>query len=270
MFQLVDPPGPAYDQGRYVLISRHAPGGRTDDDAGRLYRTSTPLGEFVLDQGKACSTPVAEVVFDSGSLAARVSDVERLRGRAGWLRLNRLELRSLEAVEHVLFSAFDDTGESIDQEACEKLFECASSLTPLDDPDDASIARLDAESDRHIAAVIHREGEANNQHFKEAQEKLERWAEDMEAAAEAELHRTKEQMKVLRRQARQAATLSEQKTIQEKQKKLEQQQHRQRQQIFARLDEIAAKRDTLIDELEARLAQKTERETLFTIRWRVV
>lgn len=269
-FQLVDPPGPAFDQGRYVLISRHAPGGRTDSDAGRLYRTSTPLGEFVLDQGKTCSTPLAEVVFDSGSLAARVSDVERLRGRAGWLRLNRLEVQSLEAVEHVLFSAFDDAGESIDQEACEKLFECSSSVTPLDDPDDTAIARLDAESDRHIAAVIHREGETNNLHFKEAQEKLERWAEDMEAAAEAELHRTKEQMKVLRRQARQAATLTEQKEIQDKLKKLDQQQRRQRQQIFARLDEISTKRDALIDELEARLAQKTERETLFTIRWRVV
>lgn len=269
MFQLVDPPGPAFDQGRYVLISRHAPGGRTDGDAGRLYRTSTPLGEFVLDQGKTCSTPVAEIVFDSGSLAARVSDVERLRGRTGWLRLNRLEVQSLEAVEHVLFSAFDDAGESIDQEACEKLFECASSVTPLGDPNDAAIARLDAESDRHIAAVINREGEANNQHFKEAQEKLERWAEDMEAAAEAELHRTKEQMKVLRRQARQASTLTEQKEIQDKLKKLEQQQRRQRQQIFARLDEISTKRDALIDELEARLAQKTERETLFTIRWAV-
>jgi hypothetical protein len=92
----------------------------------------------------------------------------------------------------------------------------------------------------------------------------------MEAAAEAELHRTKEQMKVLRRQARQAATLTEQKEIQDKLKKLDQQQRRQRQQIFARLDEISTKRDALIDELEARLAQKTERETLFTIRWRVV
>lgn len=269
-FQLIDPPGPAFDQGRYVLISRHAPGGRTGGSEARLYRTSTPLGEFVLDQGKRCRTPLAEVVFDSRELPARVSDVERLRGRSGWLRLNRLEVKSLESVEHVLFSAFDDEGESIDQEACEKLFECPATVVPLDDLDDAVSARLEAESERHIAAVIHREGEANNQHFKEAQEKLERWAEDMEAAAEAEIRRTREQMKAARREARQAATLSQQREIQEKLKRLDQQQRRQRQQIFARLDEISTKRDALIDELEARLAQKTERETLFTIRWRVV
>jgi len=30
------------------------------------------------------------------------------------------------------------------------------------------------------------------------------------------------------------------------------------------------KRDSLIDQLERRLAQRTEAETLFTIRWRVV
>ena len=269
-FQLTDPPGPAFDKGSYVLISRQSPGGRTEGVDARLYRTSTPLGEFVLEQGKTCHTPIAEVTFDASALPARITDVERLRGKTGWLRLNRLEIQSLESVEHVLFSAFDEAGESIDQEASEKLFECPATIASIDDPDDEVLARLEGESERHIASVIHLEGEANSQHFKEAQEKLERWAEDMETAAETELRRTKEQMKVLRRQARQAATLSEQKDIQDKLKKLDQQQRRQRQQIFARLDEIASKRDALIDELEARLAQKTEQETLFTIRWRVV
>lgn len=269
VFQLIDPPGPAFEPGRYVMISRQAPGGRTNGVDARLYRTSTPLGEFVLEQGKSCRTPLAEVAFDSRALGARISDVERLRGRSGWLRLSRLEIRSLESVEHVLFSAFDEQGQSIDQEACEKLFECPATVSTLVAPEESVRSRLDAESDRHVAAVVHREGEANNQHFKEAQEKLERWAEDMETAAEAEIRRTREQMKAARREARQASTLTEQKAIQEKLKRLDQQQRRQRQQIFARLDEIATKRDALIDELEARLAQKTEREALFTIRWRV-
>ncbi len=270
-FRLTDPPGPAFDSGRYVLISRHAPGGRTDDEqAGRLYRTSTPLGEFVLDQGKSCDTPIAEVVFDSRNLPARVHDVQRLKGQSGWLRLNRLHIESLETVEHILFSAFDVSHNSLDHEACEKLFECPATIATIEEPSADEAARLDAESDRHIKSAIHRDAEVNNQHFRETQEKLERWAEDMVSAAETELRRTKEQIKAARRQARQAETLGEQHEIQEKIKRLEKQQRRQRQDIFAREDEIESKREDLIAQLEARLAQRTEQETLFTIRWRVI
>jgi hypothetical protein len=91
----------------------------------------------------------------------------------------------------------------------------------------------------------------------------------MVLSAEKALADTKEQIKALRRQARQAVTLAEQHEIQEKIQKLERQQRRQRQDIFKAEDEIMEKRDGLIDSLERRLAQRTETETLFTIRWAV-
>ncbi len=59
-------------------------------------------------------------------------------------------------------------------------------------------------------------------------------------------------------------------SIQEKIQNLERQKRRQRQEIFTVEDKIMEKRDTLIDQLEHRLAQRIETETLFTIRWRVV
>lgn len=89
-------------------------------------------------------------------------------------------------------------------------------------------------------------------------------------SAERALQETKEQIKVLRRQARQATTLEEELAIQEKLRRLERQQRKQRQEIFAIEDEIMAKRDELIAELERRLARRAEVEQLFTIRWTVV
>ena len=111
--------------------------------------------------------------------------------------------------------------------------------------------------------------EANNQHFQQAREKLEQWADDMVLAAEKALKDTKEQIKALQRQARQAATMTEQHEIQQKIQKLEKQLRRQRQEIFQVEDEISGKRDALIAALEKRLAQKTETRELFTIRWAV-
>ncbi len=88
--------------------------------------------------------------------------------------------------------------------------------------------------------------------------------------AEKALRDTKERIKALERESRHAATLAEQHRLQAEIQKLEKLKRRQRQDIFKVEDEIMACRDALIDALEKRLAQRTETETLFTIRWTVV
>ena len=103
--------------------------------------------------------------------------------------------------------------------------------------------RLNAEAERHAKATMSRSLEQNSVHFNQAREKLEKWADDMVLSAEKALADTKEQIKALRRQARQAVTLEEQHEIQQKIQKLEKQQRRQRQEIFKVEDEIMEKRD---------------------------
>jgi hypothetical protein len=51
---------------------------------------------------------------------------------------------------------------------------------------------------------------------------------------------------------------------------LERRQRRQRQDIFAVEDEIIERRDQLIDQLEKRIQQHTETDTLFTLRFKVI
>jgi hypothetical protein len=152
----------------------------------------------------------------------------------------------------------------------EKLFGCAGRVDDTEAPPEAVIRLLGADAQRHAKATVSLSLEQNSAHFHQAREKLEKWADDMVLSAEKALANTKEQIKALRREARQAVTLEEQHNIQEKLQKLESQQRRQRQEIFTVEDEIMVKRDALIDQLERRLAQRTETATLFTIRWQVV
>jgi len=271
-FDLDQPPRDDIPKGRYHLISKSQP--RAGDDGGEeqsvfLYRISHPLGEHVVDGAKALSTPTARLVFDVTHHPMRVRVVEALRGKGGYLTLTRLAIDSYEREEYLLFSGFDERGVSLDQETMEKLLGCAGRTEGGDGIPDAVLQRLTAESERHSHATVSRSLERNSQHFNEAREKLEKWADDMVVSAEKALADTKEQIKALRRQARQATTLEEQHQIQEKIQKLERQQRRQRQEIFKVEDEIMEKRDALIESLEKRLAQRTEAETLFTIRWAV-
>jgi len=275
-FQLERPPREDIRAGRYHLISKAAPRRNgdaettTDGHDAFLYRLSHPLGQYVLEIGKALPTPPAEVIFDVSGHPTRVVAAEALRGRGGYLTLARLVIESYEREEYLLFSGFGDEGRALDQETMEKLFGLSGRIGDEIEVPPAVEQRLAAEVERHAAATLSRSLEENNRYFQEAREKLERWADDMVLAAEKALKDTKEQMKALRREARQAATLEEQHAIQEKMRRLEQKQRRQRQEIFRVEDEIIEKRDQLIDQLEKRLAQKQELERLFTIRWKVV
>ncbi len=271
-FDLARPPRDDITAGRYHLISKSHP--RADEDGGEersvfLYRLSHPLGEHVLDGAKALETPPARIVFDVTHHPTRVHVIEALRGKSGYLTLTRLAIDSYEREEHLLFSGFDETGNSLDQETMEKLFGCAGRTDGGDPLSDAVTQRLAAEAERHAKATVSHSLEQNSVHFNRAREKLEQWANDIVLSAEKALRDTKEQIKALRRQARQATTLEEQHEIQEKIQKLERQQRRQRQDIFKAEDEIMEKRDALIESLERRLAQRADTETLFTIRWAV-
>ena len=92
----------------------------------------------------------------------------------------------------------------------------------------------------------------------------------MVQVAEMELQDTKNHIKLLTRQSCQATTTAKMHRLESEIAELEKTKRRQHQQIFDKEDEIMAWRDTLIGNLEKRLAQTTNSETLFAVRWEVV
>lgn len=270
-FSLSSPPEALTAQvmpGRYQLIR----GAVQPDMLAHAYRLSHPLGEWSIAASLNASTPVARLKLDYGKHGTRISIVEKLRGKCGWLTLVRLEVTAFETTEALLFSGLTDDGEWLDQEACEKLLTIPAAGKPvaLTHPHDAAPSSLEANNQRRAQATIAEVLEANQRLFNEERDKLERWADDKLLAAEEALKNTKARIAQLKRDARKAATLQEQDGIQRELSELERQQRRLRQEIFAVEDEIIEKRDALIESLQQRLQEKTDTQTLFTLRWQVV
>ncbi|KAF0158961.1 MAG: SNF2-like protein [Syntrophaceae bacterium] len=253
--------------GRYHLISKT----QENIPGNYLYRLSHPLGEHVLSEGKQLACHAAQVTFDITSHPTRIALVEKLKSRKGWLALQYLRIDSFDTEEYLLFSAVDDQGKSIDQETCQKLFNCKgvvdSSLNGMNDKDKK---RLDADCLRHTEATIASNLENNNKYYQEACIQLDKWAEDMELAAAKEMDNTKREIANMRRQVRMATNIQEQAELQNQLQKLEKTRRQQQQRIFDIEDEIAAKRDNLILQLTKRMQQKTTVTPVFTIRWQVV
>jgi len=265
-FELSRPPLADVRAGRYHLISKD----KHNVPGEFLYRLSHPLGEHVIQTGKALNTPMAKVRFDISNHPTRIAVVERLKGRRGWLTLQRLSVQSLGDEEHLLFSALDADGNPLDQETCERLFRCDGRVEAATRMPDELQEQLHLNAEQHVRARLSRSMENNDRFFQEERDRLDRWADDMVLAAEKELADTKAQIKALNRQARQAETTQEQLDLQTKIRAMQRKQRRQRQRIFDVEDEIIAKRDELIEGLERRLQQKSSMETLFTIEWEVV
>ena len=266
-FSLSTPPG-GIAPGRYQLIR----GAAQPDMLAHAYRLSHPLGEWSIDASLAAPTPAATVKLDYAKHGARISVIEKLRGKSGWLTLARLEVSAFETTEALLFSGLTDDGEPLDQETCEKLMGIPAAGKPaalVGTPDADVPQALAANSQRAVAATIAQVLEANQRLFNEERDKLERWADDKLLAAEEALKNTKARIAQLKRDARKAATLQEQDGIQRELSELERKQRRLRQEIFTVEDEIIAKRDELIASLQQRLQEKTSSETLFSIRWQV-
>ncbi len=265
-FILKKPPIKDSRPGLYRMISKD------EENLGNefLYRMSHPLGEYVLEQGREKPCPTAEVVFDISNHPTRISLIEQLKGNHGWLRLDLLTVSSLDTEEYLLFTGIDAAGTNLDQETCEKLMLCQSSLaatvTGLSDVD----ARLEADAHRYVDATLTKNMEENNKHFAEARDQLDKWAEDMVKSVEQELDKVKKQILEKQRLSRHSTTLKEQRDLQEEIAKLDKKKRRMREKIFATEDQIAEKRDKLIEALSQRLKQKTKVSALFTIHWKVI
>ncbi|MGY0834222.1 SNF2-related protein [Azospirillum argentinense] len=267
-FRLRKTPSKVVRPGTFYLVSKDH--GNVPGDF--LYRLGHPLGEWVLERGRTVALPDQPqmIEFDYSGHGAKISVVENLVRRKGWLSLHKITLDSFEREEFLVFSGIDDRQQPLDHEVFEKLFGCEGRwLGPASPSHDLVRTILGETTQAALNRCIQDAQARNTALFEEERQRLERWAEDRLYIAEKELADTKKQIQALSRLARTARSPAEQMDIQRRIQDLERTKRFLRQQIFDIEDEIAADRDKLIAKLETRLNQNTEVRELFTISWRV-
>lgn len=271
-FTLREPLAENAPRGTYHLISKNSPDAGAPAD-GYLYRLSHPLGEHVIEQGKALDTPASTLTFDLDAHPAKISQLEALRGCSGCLRLHQLTIQSFETEHFLLLTGHLDDhgrpGESLDPETCAKLLSATCVATELASIPGVHSERLDAEARRHREATLSQSLERNNRHFRQATGQIDRWADDKIRAAEENLKQIKAEIRSLRSRSRQAETLEEQHALQEETRRAEKRKRKARRDIDDIEDDIENQRDQLIADLESRLSQGQEHHTHFDLRFTV-
>lgn len=235
-----------------------------------FFRVNHPLGEAIVSRARSRVLPTAEILFDYSQHEGRISLVEPLIGKAGWLAASLLSVDALgQSEDHLLLSGICEDGALLGSEAASRLMTIGGA-TVSESMEPSDVATTLAEALAAQQSKIRRDISERNARFFEAEaDKLDGWADDLKVGLERELKELDRQIKDARRAATVALTLEEKLAGQKAVKALEAERSAKRRSLFDAQDKIDAQRTELIAQIEGKLEQKIDLQPLFTIRWRV-
>ncbi len=236
-----------------------------------LYRLNHPLAEAIIKKAQNRILEPTEIAFNYSAHKGKVTILEPLLGKTGWLNLSLFSVEALDQVEdRLLFSAITDDGKILDEVQGRRLFtlpgHVGSRLSASPDVT-ARLEKLTAEDQVAIKKSI---SERNARFFVVEVDKLDRWADDLKLALEREIKELDLQLKDARRNATIALTLEEKLAGQKQVKAIESLRNEKRRSLFEAQDQVDKRREDLIAQIEGKLIQNTRLQSLFTIRWRLL
>ena len=245
--------------------------GKNIEDAN-IYRIGHPLARHLIDKCKSLSPDSREVVFDYSNTPKKISVLEPLVGKTGWLSIMNLTIHSFESEDHLLFCGITDNGEELDLEQCQRLFSLSAVIAPILDKEEAGVVekKIQQIALKQQAGVLQNSAERNGGFFDNEMEKLDKWADDVKSSIELELKELDREIKARKTEAKKILKLEEKLAAQREIKEMEKKRNTLRQNLYHAQDEVDLRKENLINEIEIRLKQRIETNELFAIKWKVV
>ncbi len=270
----------------------HTPNGPRFDYDGKTYTIEWPLADekgwqfFRLTEGtlahrivtgaKARSLEPATLRFDYNAYRAAgfpcLSDIERLKGKAGWLKVSVLTAATAKGDrEALIIAGLTDDGEILDSGLADRLFlvpAANSGGLPEGFPQD----RITGLEDEARAQKLAEAEEENRRWLNEETDKLDAYADDLEKAEEIRIRELGEAIKAAKRALRGNAGLPLDQKIAEQRriKKLEEERDELKLSTFQRQKAIRAEMDARLDEMAKLLEITPSLTPILTIRWEMI
>lgn len=241
-----------------------------DVENANIYRVGHPLAQRVLELGKSLPTSPSEITFDLSGSGKKISVLEFLQGRRGWLLCASLSVTAIETEDWLLMTGVSDEGETLDETQCRRLFDLPATQGQSCAIPEPVKHKLDESLQVSRQALVEDLGVRNGTWFDAEMEKLEHWAEDRRASLKAELEGLDEAIKEARKAVRQAPTMPEKVERQRTVRGLETKRDDAWRAYDTASRETERQKDALLDEISRRLEQKIEENILFTLRWGLV
>ena len=266
LFDLVASPLPGIQTGTYQLV--HQAGQQLT--VAHEYRLGHPLGQFVIEMGKATATPPTHLELDLTGHGAKLSLLEPHRGSRGFLLAQFVRLKSLDEEERVLLGGWLEDGSPLGAEEAEQVLSLGGK-----EKDQPLAELLNPSQETALAQTLlerfARESEDRNfGYYKEERQKLELWANERIEALDLELQEIAQELKELNKQTQASSNMAEETQVQEKISETTKRQLRLKRNLFTIQEQIIEERDDLIERLRKRMTQEIDHQRLFSFTWNLV
>ena len=242
--------------------------GQNVDDAN-LYRPGHPLAQKIVERCKTFTPDPQSLSFDYSHSGKKISIIESLIGKSGYISVACQTMTALETEDFVLLSGVTDDGTIVDVEQCRRFFSLNAAATPVkEDAVPTSLqTALEDGLQRQKNELLATLTERNASFFELELDKLDRWSDDLKVGLEYELKELDRQIREARRSAQIASALAEKLSIQKQVRELDAARTRKRRELFDAQDRIDKQRQDLIETIEKKLQQDCRETPIFTVRW---
>jgi hypothetical protein len=233
------------------------------------YRIGHPLAQALIQQAKELDTPERLLIFDYTSAQNRISILEPLVGKQGYLAVYNFTVSAFEDEDYIIHAGITGGGKLLDSDQCMRLLSIPV-ITEKPANGSLDIKKLDEIQKKKQSGIIDDIAEKNAVFFEEEMDKLDRWAEDRKKSLEIHIKDLDMAIKQQKTMSRKIARLEEKVNLQRKIKVMEKKRTDLRRKLFDAQDEIEKQKDNLLDEIEARMRQQIKIKELFRIQWQLV
>lgn len=234
------------------------------------YRAGHTLAQRIIEECKGQKLETKELIFDyTNNTEKRISIIEDLVGKSGWMILKNFTVSAFEQEDNLLFAGYQDNGELLDFEQCEKFFMLDAKIQDVKE-NNPNMEVLTTYLEERKAGLIDFIAMRNAKFFDEELNKLDKWAEDRKNSLEIELKQLDKDIKMKKTESKKILKLEEKLNAQKEIKEMEAKRNKMRRELFDSQDLVDKQKEELIEKIEANLKQKTEEETLFLIRWKLI
>jgi ERCC4-related helicase len=243
--------------------------GRNVEDAN-LYRVGHPLAQKVIGKCRALELSQKSLVFEYTNAGKRITILEELVGKEGWLKCQLVTISAFEAEDHIILAGQTDSGIPLTDEQCRRMFSLAAEeeLVSPDFPErvDSSLSDSIHGTKQDILSLLE---SRNSKLFEHELDKLDLWGDDRRVALKADLRDLEDRIKAIKREARLAPNLPTKLKLERERRTLETKRDEAWKEYEAASREVEKRKDSLIDEVEKKLQQSITETELFSFRWRI-
>lgn len=234
------------------------------------YGLNTHLGQKIIEYAASIEREYGSITFDISHYDYKIAKIEELKGKKGYITLNKLIVDSLEKEEYLLFNGILDDGTRIDQEICRKMFRLAASEAECDIKMNLLMDALRQDASVNVENCVNVSQERNNTLIADKINQINAWADDLIESTQLRVEEMRAQRKELQKQSDTAVNMLEKERIESEIVSISKKIKMSWLKLAEDEEEIEEKRKKMIEDIRKESMKRTEIQHIFTVKFEVI